>query len=96
MTQELTNPRMYVPGYVKAPGVPYALGKKYLAKLAYPGLPLLIGRDEFKRAHEAEQAAVEWKEQLQAEYETALEKMLAESSLPHAVEEGELTVTGEA
>jgi len=96
MSNELTNPRMYVPGYVKAPGVPYAVGKKYLAKLAYPGLPLLIGREEFKRAHEAEDAAKVWKQQLEAEYEAALEAMLTESSLPRVAEEGERTVTGEA
>ena len=96
MTQELTNPRMYVPGYVKAPGVPYALGKKYLAKLAAPGLPLLVGREEFKRAHEAEEAAKVWKDQLEAEYEAALLAAVEQSTLPHAVEEGKRTVTGEA
>ncbi len=86
MTQELTNPRMYVAGYVKAPGVPYALGKKYLAKLAYPGLPLLIGREEFKRAHEAEQAAVKWKDQLVAEYEAKLLKMVEDESTAESAE----------
>lgn len=96
MTQELTNPRMYVPGYVKAPGVPYAVGKKYLAKLAYPGLPLLIGREEFKRAHEAEAAAKAWKDQLEAEYEAALLAAVEQSTLPRVAEEGERTVTGEA
>lgn len=96
MTQELTNPRMYVAGYVKAPGVPYALGKKYLAKLAYPGLPLLIGCDEFKRASEAEAAAKAWKDQLVAEYEAALFAAVEQSTLPRVAEEGELTVTGEA
>lgn len=93
---ELVNPNLYVPGYVKAPGVPYQNGKKYLAKLGGGGLPLLIGREEFKRASEAEQAAKDWKKKLEAEYEAALMAMLPESSLPRAAEEGERTVTGEA
>jgi hypothetical protein len=67
-----------------------------LAKLAAPGLPLLVGREEFKRAHEAEEAAKVWKDQLEAEYEAALLAAVEQSTLPHAVEEGKRTVTGEA
>lgn len=92
MENEIVDPRMYVAGYVKAPGVPYQDGKKYLAKLVGTNLPLLIGREEFKRASEAEAAAKAWKGQLLAEYEAAL----LESTLPRVAEEGERTVTGEA
>jgi hypothetical protein len=77
---------MYVPGYVKAPGVPYALGKKYLAKLAAPGLPLLIGREEFRRASEAEAAAKVWKDRLEAEYEATLLKMVEDESTAEGAE----------
>ena len=72
MSQNLVNPKPYVPGHVKCPDVRFAGGKYYHASLGGAGLPFLVGVEKHRRASEADAEAKQWRERLISEYDAAL------------------------
>lgn len=72
----LFNPRNYETGHVKELDGGFAGGKHYLARLRGAN-KLLVGVQQFKRASEADAAAVVWKERLVVEYDAAVLAMVS-------------------
>ena len=88
MTNDLVNANMYRTGYVKMRSDKFAGGKMYLAKLVDDKTgKLLVGREEFKRASEAEAASLAWKARLVGEYDAAVLALVSgvETELVNAV-----------
>ncbi len=73
---DLVNPHRLEVGHVKERDPHFAGGKFYLPKLRF-GPTLLIGRQQCKRASEADAAAQAWKDELVVEYDKKIASMMA-------------------